>query len=445
MPDYSLRRRLLTLLLTVVVVAWGVTTLLAYLRAHHELDELLDAHLARAANLMIAQAGDELEEIHLESLAEAGPYDQTLVFQVWRGDILLLWTPDAPQARLSPVESGFSDAVVEGRSWRVYSGRDPEAGLLVQVAEDHATRERLLRHYTLSALTVLVFGLPLLGLLVWLVVGAAVRPLAALGDEVGRRGPADLDPLPAAQVPREVQPLLERLNALFGRINESLRAERRFTSDAAHELRTPIAAIRAQAEVARHESEQARRDAALARVIEGCDRAARLVDQMLLLARLDLRAQTGAPPVTRIDRVAAQVLAELAPAALEQGVAIELSADTPVEVAADPALVAVLLRNLVENAVRHGGPPGPVQVRCDADESGARLTVEDCGPGVPAGELPELGRRFFRASSAQGAGSGLGLSIVQRIAESCAARVDYRASDGGGLLASVAFPRIRRA
>jgi len=440
MPEYSLRRRLLTLLLTGVVVAWVATTLLAYLRAHHELDELLDAHLARAADLIVAQAGDELEEVRLESLADVGPYDPVLVFQVWRDDTLLMWTPDAPQSRLSPVESGFSDATVGGRDWRVFSGRDQEARLLVQVAEDHATRERLLRHYALSSLPVLLFGLPLLGLLVWIVVGAAVRPLAALGDEVGRRGPVDLEPLRVKGVPREVQPLLERLNALFARIGESLRSERRFTSDAAHELRTPIAAIRAQAEVARQETEPARRDAALARLIEGCDRAARLVDQMLLLARLDQSPQGSAPSVTRLDRVAAQVLAELAPAALEQGVAIELSADTPVEAAADAALVAVLLRNLVENAVRHGGPPGPVRVHCEAAGTGTRLTVEDSGPGVPDGQLGELGGRFFRAAGARGAGSGLGLSIVERIAESCAARVDYRAGGRGGLLVTVEFP-----
>jgi two-component system sensor histidine kinase QseC len=445
MASYSLRKRLLTLLLVSVFLAWSVTTLLAYVHAHHELDELLDAHLAQAANLLTAQAGDELEEIHLESLADAGPYDQALVFQVWReGERLLLRTPDAPDARLSAVETGFSDVVVDGRHWRVFSSWDRSAGLLVQVAEDHATRDRLLSHYTLSSLPAVLVGLPLLGILVWLVVGAAVRPLAAVGDEVGQRGPADLEPLVVADVPREVQPLLSRLNALFERIRESMLAERRFTSHAAHELRTPIAAIRAQAEVAGRETDPALRGSALMHVIEGCDRAARLVDQMLQLARIDERVQPGSLRATRLDQVAAQVVAELAPPALRLGVTLELVAEAPVEVAADPALLAVLLRNLVDNAIRHGGPPGPVVVHC-TDGSRPWLEVEDRGPGVADEERGELGRRFFRAANASSAGSGLGLSIVERVAESCGSRVSYRAGrDGTGLVVRVEFSRPTR-
>jgi len=442
MRDHSLRRRLLTLLLSALVAAWGVMTLLAYLRAHEELDELLDAHLARAASLLIAQAGEELEEIHLEPLEDAGPYGQALSLQVWRdGRKLLLRTPDAPVSRLSAVESGFSDSNVDGRNWRVYSGRDRSAGYLVQVAEDHAARERLLRHYALSSVPVLLVALPVLGVIIWLTVGATIRPLAQLGDEVGRRGPSDLDALPTANAPVEVRPLIDRLNALFLRIRESLLAERRFTSHAAHELRTPVAAIRAHAEVARREASPDARDTALDHVIEGCDRAARLVDQMLMLARLDEQLPSGVTPLARLDRVASEVLADMAPSALGKGVALELDADEPRPVPVHPALLAVLVRNLVDNAIRHGGPPGPVTVRCASNRGAARLEVEDHGPGVPAAELAELGSRFYRASGSRGPGSGLGLSIVRRIAEASGAEVSFHPGAGGhGLLVAVDFP-----
>jgi two-component system sensor histidine kinase QseC len=442
MGEHSLRRRLLTLLLSALVTAWGVMTLLAYLRAHEELDELLDAHLARAASLLIAQAGDELEEIRLEPLEDVGPYAHALSLQVWRDDgKLVLRTPDAPASRLSAVESGFSDSTVDGRNWRVYSGRDRSAGYLVQVAEDHAAREQLLRHYALSSIPVLLVALPILGLIISLTIGAAVRPLAQLGDEVGRRGPADLDALPTGNAPIEVRPLIDRLNELFLRIRESLLAERRFTSHAAHELRTPIAAIRAHAEVARSETSPGGRDAALDHVIEGCDRAARLVDQMLMLARLDEQLPTGVLPSARLDRVAAEVLADMAPAALGKGVGLELDVAEPLTVAVHPALLAVLLRNLVDNAIRHGGPPGPVTVRCALREGSAWLEVEDQGPGVPAAELAELGRRFYRASGSRGPGSGLGLSIVRRIADAGGAKVSCRTGAGGrGLLVAVEFP-----
>jgi two-component system sensor histidine kinase QseC len=220
-----------------------------------------------------------------------------------------------------------------------------------------------------------------------------------------------------------------------------MQAERRFTSHAAHELRTPIAAIRAQAEVAGDGIDPAAREMALAHVIEGCDRAARLVDQMLLLARIDERASQDGRAHSRLDLAAARVIADLAPAALDAGVAIELATDEAVSVAADGALLEVLLRNLIDNAVRHGGPPGPVTVRCAAGSAGALLEVADHGPGVDDAELAQLGRRFYRASSAQGPGSGLGLSIVHRIAEGCGGTVRYRRGrDGRGLVIEVQLP-----
>jgi two-component system sensor histidine kinase QseC len=440
---YSVRRRLLTLLLVSVVFAWAATTLLTYRHAHHELDELLDARLSRSARLLLVQGGDELEEVRLGSPEDAGPYSQEVVVQVWReGKTLALRSADAPGTRLSPVEAGFSDSDVAGRHWRVFSDWDVEHRALVQVAEDHALRDRLLAHYTLSGLPALLFGVPLLGVLVWLIVGAAVRPIAELGHEVSRRGPADLRPLPDGGAPAEVQPLVQRLNALFARITESMQAERRFTSHAAHELRTPIAAIRAQAEVARDSRNPQARGPALDHVIEGCDRAARLVDQMLLLARIDERTAQGPPPASRLDQAAARVIADLAPSALEQQVTLELATEEPVTVMADGALLEVLLRNLVDNAVRHGGAPGPVTVRCAQRDDGAVLEVADRGPGLDDAELAQLGRRFFRASSARGSGSGLGLSIVQRIAETCGGTVGYRrGADGRGLVVEVRFNR----
>lgn len=442
MSRYSLRRRLLTLLLASVVVAWAATTLLTYNHAHHELDELLDAHLARSARLLLAQEGDELEEIRIGESTDAGPYGQEVVLQVWRrGQVLALRSAGAPDARLSSVETGFSDATVAGRHWRVFSGWDVERQVLVQVAEDHALRERLLAHYTLSGLPALLFGVPLLGVLVWLVVGAAVRPLVHLGHEVSRRGPGDLRPLPDGGVPMEVKPLVDRLNALFARISASMQAERRFTSHAAHELRTPIAAIRAQAEVARDSIDSRAREVALAHVIEGCDRAARLVDQMLLLARIDERAAQDGPATSRLDQAAARVIADLAPAALDNGVALELATDEDVSVTLDGALLEVLLRNLLDNAVRHGGAPGLVTVRCTHGSDGALLEVADQGPGVEEAELAQLGRRFYRTSSARGPGSGLGLSIVQRITEGCGGTVRYlRGPAGRGFVVEVRFP-----
>ena len=446
MRSWSLRRRLLTLLLASVAVAWSVTSLLTYQHAHHELDELLDAHLARAARMLMAQPSEELAEIHLDEVEDPGPYGQDIAVQLWRGDRLVLRTVGAPSSRLSPATSGFSDSIVDGRQWRVFSGRDREGQLLVQVAEDHALRERLLAHYTLSSLPALLVGLPLLGMLIWAIVGSAIRPVAAIGDAVSQRGPADLRPLDGGEAPTEIVPLVHRLNALFARITDSMQAERRFTSHAAHELRTPIAAIRAQAEVARDSRDGDTRRNALDHVIEGCDRAARLVDQMLMLARIDERGPEAPAREARLERIAAHVIAELAPAALARDVVLELETDDdgPIIVAADPALLEVLIRNLIDNAIRHGGAPGHVTIRCTRAADVAVLHVIDRGPGVAKEDIERLGERFFRAGDPHVPGSGLGLSIVRRIVESCQGSVDYRNGRAGGLEVAARFPLTTR-
>lgn len=438
-----MRRRLLTLLLASVVLAWAVTTFLAYQHGHHELDELLDAHLARSARLLLAQEGDELEEIRLGPAEDAGPYGQEVVLQVWRdGRQLVLRSAGAPVERLSRVESGFSDSAVAGRNWRVFSGWDVEGQVLIQVAEDHALRERLLSHYTLSGLPAVLFGVPLLGVLVWLIVGAAVRPLAHLGHQVSRRGPADLHPLAEGGAPTEIQPLVERLNALFARIGDSMQAERRFTSHAAHELRTPIAAIRAQAQVALGETEDALRRRALNATLDGCDRAVHLVEQLLTLSRLEAGADSAQQRVD-LRAVARDVVAALAGGAIDKRQELELDADEPCIVRGNEALLGVLIRNLVDNAIRYSPPGARVKVALRPQPEQVVLTVEDSGPGLADEDRARLGQRFFRVLGSEQSGSGLGWSIVERIA--AAQRAELRVGRSvtlAGLAVEVRWPRF---
>lgn len=439
---YSLRRRLLTLLLGSVVAAWIVTTAFAYMHSHRELDAILDAHLAQSARLLIAQSGHELEEIDFEDMGDPIAYDQVVAFQVWEhGRKLVLRSPDAPDQPFSTVEQGFSDVEAGGRRWRVFSSWTRDDEVLVQVAEDDAARSALLKRYAINSLRSLLLGLPVLALLIGWVVRRALRPLQELGEQVGRLGPTDLEPLSSPGAPDEVKPLVERLNALFERIADSLQAERRFTSHAAHELRTPLAAIRAQAEVAADSRDADQRSAALAHVIEGCDRAGRLVDQMLLLARIDELPERPATGSCRLGEVAAHVLADLAPAALDANVTLELDGDAAVVGQVDAALLEVALRNLVDNAVRHGGSPGRVSVRCLELDGHACVEVSDSGPGVAEEELPQLGARFHRVPGTQARGSGLGLSIVARIAELHGGTVRYSAAKGrGGLCVRLMLP-----
>lgn len=439
MPRSSIRRRLVVLLIAVLAGAWIAIGVATYVDSHREVDALLDAHLAQSARLIIAQAGHELEDLEVEEIEDVAGYRRRVAFQVWEeGRKLVLRSAAAPLARLSRVESGFSDAVLDGRRWRIFSGWDHEHEVLVQVGEDHSARERIARRIARNTLLPLLLALPLVGALVWWVVGRGLAPLRELGREVELRGPQDLRPLGLRDPPAEVAPVAATLDRLFERIRESLDSERRFTSHAAHELRTPMAAIRAQAEVARAADEPRAREGALARVIEGCDRAARLVQQLLMLARVD-EATVGTNLLPcRLDEIVRQVLAEQAPWAMEQGATLDLEAVETV-VRGDPVLLEVLVRNLVDNAVRHGGA-GVVTVVVTTGERGASLVVEDCGAGLADDDLQRLGQRFYRAPSARGSGSGLGLSIVGRIVELHGAMLRYgRGRGGAGMRVEIAL------
>jgi len=441
--DVSLRRRLLLGLLGATALAWLVATIATSVDVHRDIDRLLDAHLRHSARLLISQSAHEVTEISPEDLDELSVYEQFVVFQIWdvESGQLLLRSPEAPRQRFSPVAQGFSDAGIEGRRWRVYSGTDRKRRVLIQVAEDEVARTRLRRRLTLNTLVPLLVLLPLLGLLVTWIVRRATRPLVRLGDALAARRAADLRALPEHGVPLEVQPFIRRLNELFARIGTLLDSERRFTSHAAHELRTPVAAVRAQAEVARDATADAARVAALAHVIEGCDRMARLIDQLLALARIDTEVAPRQFAPVRLDDLARRVLAELAPVAIHAGGSIDFESPEPVTVQGDPGLLAILVRNLVDNAIRHGGATPHITVRCAAAGDTAELGVSDTGPGLESAELAQLGRRFFRSAAATASGSGLGLSIASRIAELHAGGLSFAPTGpGGGLTVTLRTP-----
>jgi two-component system sensor histidine kinase QseC len=356
-----------------------------------------------------------VDEIEVEHAPEFQRYGRPVAFQIWAGgDELLLRSSQAPWQRLSSQEDGLSDALADGKRWRVFSSWDAEHQTLIQVGEEAATREAIAASIGRNLLQPLLIALPLLAIVIWLVIGHGLRSLATLGRQVTLRDPANLATLDLAGVPREVAPLVESLNRLFERVAASIEHERRFTADAAHELRTPIAALRAQAEVALGAATDVERNHALTQVIVACDRAARLMEQLLTLARTEPAQFAMQRLRCDLSDCAKQVIAELTPAALSRRVDIALESAGETWIAGDAALLQLLLRNLVDNALRHGG--GRVQVRVRSDAPGSvELVVEDEGTGVPASDRERLGERFFRPlGSAQG--SGLGLSIVLRIA-----------------------------
>jgi two-component system, OmpR family, sensor histidine kinase QseC len=443
---YSLRRRLLVLLLGGFSAGWLVMLASSYIDAHHEIDEMFDAQLAQTAQALLTRRHDtqrddggdgdgDSDDNESDAKHAAHRYQSKVMFQIWHdnGD-LLQRSANAPDRPLTDVE-GYSEQHDALGHWRIFSQWDERRHHRVQVAENHQVRDELVGHIALRLLLPALFGLPLLGAWVWLATRRALEPLDAVAAQIASRQPERLHALAPASAPQEIRPLVEAINDLFGRVDKTLESERRFTADAAHELRTPLAALATQAQVALRARDADERQHAIDQLIAGSRRAARLVDQLLTLARLDPDAPRPTDTV-KLDRLAEEVCAAHGGQALLKNITLELDA-MPVIVIGNADMLRVLLRNLVDNALRYTPNGGQVTVAITP----GRLSVSDSGPGIPAEERQRVFDRFRRLAGQETEGSGLGLSIVARIAEMHGATIGLAGgADGRGLQVEVVFP-----
>lgn len=431
MKPFSLRRRLLALLLGAVGTVWLALALSSYFDAHHEIDEMFDAQLAQSAQLLLAQATHEIDEIDFDREQFGHKYQRRFVFQILdRAGQVLLHSAVAPAVALAS-QPGYSDVQLNGEKWRVLARWDADGEYQVQVAERHAPRIKLARAITLRMLLPALAALPLLALLIWLGVSKGLAPLGRIAREVASRAPQHLAPLDIQQSPREILPLVEALNGLFERLNQTLENERRFTADAAHELRTPLAALRVQAQVALRAQEDSERRHAIEQVVAGADRATHLVEQLLTLARLDPDTARAMHQPFDLHAVATETLSALAPAAVAKHIELSLAEGPQVMVQGDAAMLGMLLRNLVDNAVRYTPEGGTVSVAVKSEHGRAVLEVCDTGPGILPEEQDHVLERFYRGLGTGQSGSGLGLSIVKRIAQLHGAEL-YLGEGAGG-------------
>jgi two-component system sensor histidine kinase QseC len=418
---HSLQRRLLVLVLGVVTIVWLATAALTWQDVRHELDELLDAHLAQAAAILVVQQGQEMDGDHDSVDAPSlHRYAPQVAFQVIHEGKLSMRSTNAPESAMTGDDNefkpGFNTVQIAGVAWRVFSTYGAEHDVHVYVGEEAGSRSHILWAVLRSTLLPMALALPLLALALWWGIYRSVAPMRRLGFTLTQREPMALTPLALDGAPTEIAPMVDALNSLFERIGNLLESERRFTADASHELRTPIAAIRAQAQVALGETDDALRRHALRNTMEGCDRAIRLVDQLLTLSRLDASAS---PAMEKLDlaAVARQVVGDLAPKAIAKGQSLEFESAQPCPVAANETLLAVLIRNLVDNAVRYSPASARVTVAVQRRDDGrVVLQVEDSGAGLSERDLTRLGERFFRVPGNEENGSGLGWSIVRRVA-----------------------------
>ena len=450
MRQPSLQASLLTLLLGLVTVVWLGAATMTWFDARHELDELLDGHLAQAAALLVVQQtkADQDDRDGVADAPSLHKYAPKVAFQVFHEGRLVMRSANAALTPMAPQARGFASVrLADGATWRVFATRGAESDVQVFVGEQTASRNSILWAVLRGVLLPLLFALPLLALAGWWAVRRGLAPLRQLSHLLGQRQAQALAPVALAGMPSEMQPMVQALNALFERIDQLLASERRFTADAAHELRTPIAAIRAQAQVALGAGDDtAQRQHALQYTLAGCDRATRLVEQLLTLARLEASAAAAPAAPVDLSAVARRVAADLAHVALARQQTLELEADAPCPVPGDDTLVGVLVRNLIDNALRYSPNGAKIVVRVALAAGQATLQVEDSGPGMTAPEMARLGERFFRVLGQSQPGSGLGWSIIKRIADVFGAQLQVsRSALLGGLAVTVRWPGVRGA
>lgn len=435
----SLRWRLLVAICAAVLLLWLLTGWLSYIQAQHEAEELMDGSLAQTARLLLAITQDnegDLAELAPRLATVRGAdniYEPPLEFQLGHGDgTILARSPDAPELPILGI-TGYSDIIRHNAAWRVLNTLSDDGRYRIQVAQAISLRDRAALEVAVQTVLPLLSIIPVLILLIYLSISRALRPLEQLAGEVAARSPDNLAALPARQVPSEARPLVVAINRLFARVARTLDNERQFTADAAHELRTPLAALKVQAQVALLSHDQAMREHALQQIAGGVDRAGHLIEQLLRLARLD---PLHRPPETRTIRsedlfnACLNAIRQSHPNASQRFLTHIPPNAQPIS--GDGDLLVIALRNLIDNAVRYTPASSTIQISLNQTDAGSDLCVSDDGPGVPPAALPRLGERFFRAGQAAGNGNGLGLAIVARIAELHGAHLVAESPPGGG-------------
>jgi two-component system OmpR family sensor kinase len=433
----SLRMRLLAFLLAAIVLAGAVQGALAYRGALAEADALFDYHMQQTA--LALRSGLPVDAQGLGPGLDPEDENHEFIVQVWTNEGLRIFESavgaDLPQIAVL----GFANVQARGGTYRVFSLQT--RAQVIQVAQNMAVRQGMARSLALRTLAPLAFMAPLLVLAVWWGVSRSLAPVERVRRQLAQRQADDLSPVSDAQLPDEVQPLVSELNLLFERVQRAFETQQHFVADAAHELRSPLAALRLQLQGLQRASDDAARAAAAERLSSGIDRATRLVEQLLALARQEAAA-TPTEPVD-LRAVAQLALADVAAAAQARGTDAGLLDSDAATVPGNAEALRMLVRNLLDNAIKYTPPGGQVdvQVRAEAPGHAVRLTVEDSGPGIAPEHRDRALQRFVRVGSDSAAtGSGLGLAIVQAIAQRHGAAVELGASERlGGLRVVVVF------
>lgn len=423
----SLRTRSLLTVLAVVLPVLAIYAYLSHSHVSYQLGYRLDGRMKHEVTMLreavLRSQGDNARLREIVDIMPIDTFPQRRLYGIWANGELILSTQSLPFDAVPTIEPGYSNVRAGNSDWRILMDFSPASAqtagrnIAVVVADPMASRIALIRGGAIDTTLPVLIAVPVLVLGIYLALIGSLRPLTQLAEQIRRRSPERLEPIETTGVPSEARPIAESVNALLSRLADSIERERRFTADAAHELRTPLTALKAHAQVAlRAEDETLRRETlhSIARTVSRTDR---MISQLLILARLDPQVSRIQTEQVDLGKLVAQALADLKVMAEARPHALNLEAEPRVMVRGSSTALAILVRNVVENAIQYSTEGEPIEVKVSRSASHGVLTVSDTGPGIPDDAKQDVFNRFRRLPDAKTSGTGLGLSIVQRIAE----------------------------
>lgn len=378
----------------------------------------------------------------LEASALGHKYERKVAFQLWsKNDGLLLRSESAPTFAFSAEPHGFSETSIDDHIWHVFSLSSSNGEYVIHVGQKEEIRAELTDEISAQLVTQFLVGLPILGIVIWIIVGHALKPLNRLEIALSRREASFLKPLSTKKLPREIIPIVNEINNLFVQLEQAFEHERRFTADASHELRTPLAGLLTQAQVAMRTRDDTVRHQALKRIEQAVNRMTYMVQQLLTFSRIESGTEFLTKETTVLSREVTRVIVELDPEAHKKRIHMEYDEVNAAPIIANSSLINILIRNIIDNAIKYTPAQGMVKISLAGTDQHIRLCVEDSGPGIAPDQYESSLKRFHRcmetANKVQG--TGLGFSIVHRIASIHGAELILDQSELGGLKVTVIF------
>jgi two-component system, OmpR family, sensor histidine kinase QseC len=458
----SIRSFLLFYLLLFVAVITSLAFTGTLLLTHHNLNEELDAQLSRTSSLMQAIFSSKLPSNDIKSIqknldkiikknpANTGNYTNSsnslpaLAFQIWKNKQLILHSPDAPSTPFTTIgKNRLTNRHVGSTSWRISSKYIPASDITIMVANRSDYRQHIENQLTRDSLYIILATITFLGFMIWLIIGKGLQSIGLVTTEVKQRAASYLEPVDMKSIPKEMRPLISELNELFSRLKTAFERHERFTSDAAHELKTPLAALSTHTQIALRTDAADHRNEALLKVLGGVNRCSHVVQQLLTFSRMCPEAGLNNPSEVNITNQAIEVAAMLAPEAIARNVELELiNPDCKAIIIGNITAIGILIRNLVDNAIRYSPENSDVKIDISEQSDTVTLRVIDNGPGIPQELRDRVFERFFRVLGNSSPGSGLGLGIVLQIVKLHNASIELLTAPGGqGLEIKIVFPK----